>query len=107
MSKGNRFVKLLEYLVVEPKFMDNPERCFSLPFISCGALCLNRPEVETCLFVRSENGEMTCKHDEWTKIFSYFKHPNPLDPINRQKRVPFLGSTAAGYVSKLITFWMI
>ena len=36
-----KLLEMADLLIQEPKFTDNPERCFQLPFIACETLSLD------------------------------------------------------------------
>ena len=33
-----KMIQVADYVILEPKFSDSPERCFQLPFLACEVL---------------------------------------------------------------------
>ena len=43
-------LQLSDYVILEPKFSDSPERCFQLPFLACEILTCDEWPVACSLF---------------------------------------------------------
>ena len=45
-----KMLQVADYVIMEPKFSDSPERCFQLPFLACEVFMSNIWPVTCCLF---------------------------------------------------------
>ena len=48
---------MIEFVIQEPKFTDNPARCFKLPFIACETLSTENSAIEKSLFDNNEEAK--------------------------------------------------
>ena len=49
-----KMLQVADYVILEPKFSDSPERCFQLPFLACEVLTCDGWPVTATLFNESE-----------------------------------------------------
>ena len=47
-------MEMIDFVIQEPKFTDNPARCFKLPFIAAETLSTDSSAIEKSLFDNSE-----------------------------------------------------
>ena len=45
-----KLIEMIDFVIREPKFTDNPARCFKLPFIACETLSSDISAIEKSLF---------------------------------------------------------
>ena len=94
---------MIDFVIQEPKFTDNPDRCFKLPFITCETLSTDTNTIEKSLFDDSE--EAKSQNNDYVlldKIISFYKTPDPQ--MNSESK--FLNPTLGGYINKIVSFWM-
>ena len=69
---------MIEFVIQEPKFTDNPARCFKLPFIACETLSTENSAIEKSLF--DNNEEAKSKNNDYVlldRIVSFYQTPDP------------------------------
>ena len=69
---------MIEFVIQEPKFTDNPARCFKLPFIACETLSTENSAIEKSLF--DNNEEAKSQNNDYVlldRIVSFYQTPDP------------------------------
>ena len=70
--------EMIDFVIQEPKFTDNPARCFKLPFIACETLSSDKSAIEKSLF--NDDLEAKSQNDNYVlldKILSFYQTPDP------------------------------
>ena len=100
---AEKLLELADLVIQEPKFNDNPERCFKLPFLACETLSTAVPVTENGLFGISAEGKAQYSRPVLLdRIVSFYTMPDPQLHHNAR----FLNPTLGGYVNKILTFWL-
>jgi len=111
-----RLLKIVDYLIVAPGFNDNVARCYSLPNITCELFCsdviaISRHLINEEVVGKGLHERMRRKRSEMIivqiqeyplldKIVSYFN-------VQTWYKLTPLNVTLAGYIHKIISFWLI
>ena len=95
-------LKMIDFLIVEPGFDDDAQRCFQLPQLACECFTSEQMGIFVChLF--DEQEIQSGKLEVFDKLFSFFEAPDPsLKKDSRQ-----LNPTLGGFINKIISFWLI
>jgi len=82
---------MVDYVIVEPSFQDQPSRCFKFPFQTCQVFCTELDHIEAILF-----------DDPAYRVLSKL-----LSFIGNQPKTAVLNSTLGGYFNKIFSFWLL
>ena len=98
-----KLLELADLVIQEPKFDDNPERCFKLPFLACETLSTEVPVTVKGFFGTDEEQKAQSSESVlFDRIVSFYMKPDPqLNP-----NAKFLNPTLGGYINKILRFWL-
>jgi hypothetical protein len=109
---ADKILLMADYLIVEPKPEDNPDRCFKLPFIACEFFTSEVNAVTRHLFCKAprEPGEridslelsFKAKLPIFDKLISFFGSTDEDVALKKN-----LNQTLGGYINKVMSFWLI
>ena len=71
-------MEMIDLVIQEPKFTDNPARCFKLPFIACETLSTDIKAIEKSIF--DNNEEANSQNNDYVlldRIVSFYQTPDP------------------------------
>lgn len=110
-----KLIKVADYIIEEPDFNSDPNRCYRLPFIACELFTSDVPAVTKHLLNELPSSKNKKKHSSkmlieifqnqeypvLAKILSFFNKPAHWYESKQ------LNVTLGGYVSKILSFWLI
>ena len=93
-----KVLELVDFIIEEPKFDDDAERCFTLPLIACE--CLTSDQISIFYHHIFNAEEIAANHmPVLDKILSFFEKSTE----ENQK----LNHTLGGYINKILSYWLL
>ena len=93
-----KVLELVDFIIEEPKFDDDAERCFTLPLIACECLTSDQISIFYQHIFNAE--EIAVNHmPVLDKILSFFEKSTE----EKQK----LNHTLGGYINKILSYWLL
>jgi hypothetical protein len=67
-----KLISMVDYIIVEPEFEDDAERCYRLPFLACECFTSEQP-LSITKYMFPDDGTYLV----WDKILQFFSTPAP------------------------------
>lgn len=97
-----RVLQIVDFLIIEPSFDDDANRCFLLPQLACE--CFSSEQMELFVNHLFDANELRAGKSLQVidKLLSYFLAADPT----YNKTAKHLNSTLGGYINKIISYWL-